>query len=340
MSVKWNRTHPQALVYYGLASPVIITELVLSSLFFSNSEAIDASIQAITFPVGWLAGLRVQLAQMLPWLLLAISLYALFSVRPSTLITFLTIFFLFLTSTLGQVDFYLAAMVIVSSFTTLLGFSYVRAARVLSGRRLNSESRGPVLLRATTLGFDLILPISAALGVMAIVAYVMNVIQSQVRILPQPLSTLGSLYLQSNFYLILTTISVAGAAVWVMREILEPVIMRFTMSREDAQEQAFSQIEDVARKIWWETTKKPGRGRGPLVFFVLAALFLVIYLILTGGLMRPVNDFLSIIGVERVTPSRTELVAGNIAKNAVRLVDRWVVILENVVKFVMKLLWG
>jgi hypothetical protein len=339
MSRKWNRAHPQALIYYALASPVILTELILLNLSLSNSDSIASSVETIPYPA-WLLSIIVQLVQLVPWILLAASLYALFSVRPSTLIILQTIFFLFLTSTLGQLDFFLAGMLVFSAFTTLLGFNYVRAAKVLAGRKLTSESRGPSILRATTLGFDMVLPISAALGAMAIVALIMNVIQAQVKVLPQPLSTLGTLYLQSNFYLILTTISVAGSVIWVMRELLEPIVMRFTMSKADAGEIAFSQIADIARKTWWESTKRPGRGRGPLVVSVLVAMLLVTMLIATQGPAQLANNFLSIIGVSRVPPSRPEVLASNIAKNAVRLIDRWTLTVESIAKFIMKLLWG
>ena len=339
MPRRWNRAHPQALAYYLLGAPVLITELFLLNLSLSNLDAILSPIQIIPFP-RWLIGTVDQIVGLVPWIYLAASLYALFSVRPSKLIILQTVFFLFLTSTLGQVDFFLAGMLVFSSFTTLLGFNYVRAAKVLAGRKLNSESRGPSLLRATTFGFDLVLPISSAIGAMAIVAILMNAIQNQVKILPQPLSTLGTLYLQSNFYLIMTTITVAGAVIWVMRELLEPIVMRFTMSKQDAEEIAFSQIADIARKTWRESTKKPGRGRGPLFLSLLGALLLVAVLVLTQGPTAFLNHFLSIIGLAHVPPSRPEILASNIGKNTVRLVDRWAVILENVAKFIMKLLWG
>ena len=266
MSHSWDRTHPQALWYYALASPVIITEILLLSISISHSNPILASVQTLRYPV-WLVSAFFQLVSLAPWILIAASLYALFSARPSTLIILQTVLLLFVASTVGQVDFFAAASVVLSSFTTLVGFNYLRAARVLSGRGLDSESRGPPLLRAVTFGFDFILPVSAALGTMAIVALVMSLVTAQVKILPEPLATLGGLYLESNFYLILTTITVAGGVVWAMRELVEPVVMRYTMSRADAEEIAFSQITDIARKVWSQSRKKskrPPSGGDPI----------------------------------------------------------------------------
>ncbi len=343
MSHSWDRTHPQALWYYALASPVIIIEILLLSISISHSNPILASVQPPQYTVWlevWLVSAFLQLVSLAPWILIAASLYALFSARPSTLIILQTVLLLFVASTVGQVDFFVAASVVLSSFTTLVGFNYLRAARVLSGRALDSESRGPPLLRAVTFGFDFILPVSAALGTMAIVALVMSLVTAQVKILPEPLATLGGLYLESNLYLILTTITVAGGVVWAMRELVEPVVMRYTMSRADAEEMAFSQITDIARKVWSQSRKKSSTARSSLYLSLAAASLILLILIFSQGPGPIFNDFLSTVGVIRNSASRPEVLAENSAKNIVKQIDHWAATLESIARFIIKLLWG
>ena len=339
MSRSWDKAHPQALWYYALASPVIITEILLAGISFSHSNPILASVQTLRYPV-WLVSIIFQLVSFSPWILIGVSLYALFSARPSTLIILQTVLLLFVASTIGQVDFFVAVSVVLSSFSTLVGFNYLRAARVLAGQGLNSESHGPPLLRAVTFGFDFALPVSVALGTMAIVALVMSLVTAQVKILPEPLATLGGLYLESNFYLILTTITVAGGVVWAMRELVEPIVMRYTMSKADAKEIAFSQITDIARKVWWQSRKKSSTARSSLYLSLAAASLILLILIFSQGPGPIFNDFLSTVGVIRNPASRPEVLASNSAKNIVRQIDHWAATMESIARFIVKLLWG
>ncbi len=340
MSRLADRSRSQILVYYALAAPVIFLEfaLILTS-FSAYSAKLDSALSPFwsqSLPVYAL----IQSALILPWILLLASLYALFSARPSTLMILQTVVFLFFASTVGQVDFLQAASLILTSFSTLLGFNYIRAARLLGGRELKSETQGPVFLRRTTMGLDLLLPISFTIGAMGIVALVMNAIQSQVKILPQPLQSLGTLYLQSNFYLILTTISVAGAVVWGARELLDPIVMRFTMGKRDAKEIAFSQIADIARKTWWASTRKPRPGMRR--FYVSLAGAILLLLILTSAVGPDVvlNNLLPLFGIGKTPITRPELAASNFARNSMRVFDQLAGNAEKLARFIMKLLWG
>ncbi|OLB47454.1 hypothetical protein AUH73_08845 [archaeon 13_1_40CM_4_53_4] len=335
-----NRFHPQALIYYALAAPVLISEGVLLTSYLSNLDTVLSSFNALAPPIGPSLAITSTIAQLLPWILMGASVYALFALRPALMVTLLTVFFLLLTSSLGQVDFYVAALVVVSSFLSLVGFSYARAAKVLLGRKLNLESHGPVIFRLTSLGFDLLLPILGALGVMAVVAYVMGIIRAQVHILPQPLATLGTLYLESHLYLIMTTLTVAGGAVWAMREVLEPIVLRFTLTPDIAREMALDQVNDIYGKILWEAQKKPSRGLSPVVIFSGLLVLLVALLVFFVGPSRSADELLAALGISRIVPSHNELLLGNVAENVVRSIDQYLIVMENILKFIIKLLWG
>src|SRR5262245_46290472 len=343
MARAWDTGRRQLQVYYALASPAIFLELALIITSFSDYYGMLASAQARLSP-SWspspFINTILQIAAVLPWILVLASAYALFAARPSALIIFQTLLFLFFASTVGQVEFFQAMSLVLTSFLILLGFNYLRSAKVLAGHELRSESQGPALLGKITMGFDLLLPISFAIGAMGIVALVMNMIQAQVRLLPQPIATLGTEYLQSNFYLILTTISVAGGVVWAIRELLEPIVMRFTMSKADAKEIAFSQISDIAQKTWWASTRKPRPGMRRFYLSLTTAILILLIIVSAAGPDLVLSNVLPVFGIGHVPVTRPELVASNSARNFVRLFDQLAANGEKLARFIMKLLWG
>ena len=340
LSQKWKRTHPQALLYYGLALPVIIAEFILYNSYLANNNSVLAGFENIIPPIGFLRTVSETLVAVLPWILIIASVYALISLRPSLMVTILTIFFLVLVSALGQVDFYLAAIVVFSSFSSLIGFNYARAAKVLEGRKMTLESKGPFKFRLSGYGFDLGLPVIGALGVMIIVWYVMNSIRAQVRILPPPLDTLGTLYLQSHVYLITTTLAVAAGAVWVIRELFEPVVLRYTLTRRDARELAFLQIQDSLGRVYLDLAKakKPRSGRSGLIMYGSLLGLLVAVLFLSG--LSPVNYLVATLGLGSVQPAHSELFVLQLGNFAARLIDNAVYLVQVVLKFVFRILWG
>jgi len=320
--------------------PLIVSELLILSSYFSSIDLVQSSFQALV-PLGAQFTTIVSIfAQSLPLFLLAVSLYGLFTLRPALMVTMLTVLLLILTSVIGRVDEYLAGLVVASSFLSLVGFSHARAAKVLRGRRLRLDSHGPFIFKLTTTGLDLLLPVASALGVMAIIAYVMGIIRSQVAILPQPVSTLGTLYLESHVYLVMTILAVAGGAVWAIRAFIEPIILRFTLTPADAREMAYGEVRDIYSKIVRESSKRPSRGRAPFILFTTVLAVTVTLLVLTIGPSQSINELLAAIGLSRVTPSHSELLTGNIAENTARLVNQYFATAENILKMIIHLLWG
>jgi hypothetical protein len=337
---KWKRTHPQALFYYALALPVIVAEFILYNSYLANNDSILAGFQNIIPPIGFLRIVTETLVAVLPWILIIISVFALLSLRPSLMVTILTIFFLVLVSALGQVDFYLAAIVVFSSFSSLIGFNFARAAKVLEGRKISLESKGPFKFRLSGYMFDLGLPVAGALGVMTIVWHVMNRIRAQVTLLPPPLDTLGTLYLQSHVYLITTTLAVAAAVVWMIRELFEPVVLRYTLTRSDARELAFQQIQSSLGTVYLDLAKarKPRSGKFSVIMYT-SLLGLIVAILLISGL-SPVNYLLAAMGVGTVQPLHSELFALQLGNFTARLIDNAVFLLQSVLKFIIRILWG
>src|SRR2546428_14172600 len=139
---------------------------------------VQSSFQALVQPFGILATITSTAAQVLPWVLIAVSVSALFRLRPTLMIAILTVFYLVLTSIIGQIDVYLAGLVVASSFTSRVGFSHARAAKILQRRKRIVESRGPLVFKITSSGCHLLLPIISSLCVLAVAAHVMGAIKS------------------------------------------------------------------------------------------------------------------------------------------------------------------
>lgn len=330
---------PQAKNFYLLSAPLFLTELVFLAIYLANIDQAVSSFQAI-IPIDFLSGALTTIALVLPELIIIGSVYAFVKFRVAMMISLLTIFFLVNTSILGTVDPYLSDLVVASAFASLIGFSYARSAKILKGPKAILASDGPKLLKATTGGFDLVLPFAAALGVTALVAYVMGQVRLQVELLPQPLSSLGTLYLQSHFYLVMTILTIAGGAIWAIRALIEPIILRLTLTRADAREMAFGEIRDTYWGILIAAYRKPSRGLEPLVIFTTILALLVIILVIAAGPTQSANYLLTALGLIRAVPSQAELLTGNVMENLNRSVNQGFVAFSNILNFLIRLLWG
>ncbi len=326
-------TSRQAIAYYALSAPAVVSEVTFSQALASNP-------QAIIPPIAALGAIILEAVQILPWIILAFSIYAVLSSRPSALVTLLTISFFVLTMTVGRVDSYNAALVVASSFSALVGFRYARAAKVLGGRELKLESHGPVWTRFAGLAIDMGFPLAGALALMALVAAVIASIETQAQLLPEPVATLSRLYFSSHLYLVSTIIAVAGMAVWAMRQLIEPMVMMFTLTRQDAVDEAWRQVGDVVLKIEKERRYQPGRGRGWVVASIAVALLTIAYVGISGGPSRAISTLLSVFGAAGITSSPWERTVEGVAENMVRQANAAVSLIEGLVNFIIRLLWG
>ena len=148
----------QALTYYLLCLPALVSEVLFSLAIASNPQLVP---QIASF------GSEISLAiQIIPWIVTAISIYALISLRPSILIILLTVSFFAAASVTTNMTFFgypfsleaAVALVVVSTFTTLVGFNFSRGAKLLGGRKLVTKSSGPIGYQVLSLGIELVLP--------------------------------------------------------------------------------------------------------------------------------------------------------------------------------------
>lgn len=326
-------TNSDALVYYLLSIPAMILVLVF---------AVETSNIMEQTPVSpfW-EPLTSTFAIILPVVAISLYLYALLTFRPSTLVILLTLSFFVLTTMSQSVGYYSAVAVVASSFGCLIGFNYARKVRVLSGHqpRLRS-SKPPLRSRLATISFDLVLPFVMAVGLVAIVAYVISLLTAETQILPEPLATLGTIYLQTHIYSVLTIVTVAGVTVWTMRNLIEPFLMWYTLKPEDAISEAQSRLAYDLAMINWQASKRPRRGRIWVAGSLFTAFIVGLYLLILVGPERMSNSLLSTIGLARLESNYPGLLLESSAKNFVRKADQFTKILQDLIQEIIKILWG
>lgn len=330
-----------AVIYYSLTVPAIVSEVVFSAAIASNPAQIIPQI------LTW-GPVALQLVQLLPWVVFIISLYAVLSFRPSTLIGLLTISFFISATVTSQMSLLgntidlseAVALVVVSSFAALIGFNYSRAAKVSAGRELRVESKGPPGYQFLSVGLELLVPFLAALALVIFVSGVVATMKTQASLLPEPLSTLSSLYLKTRVGTVFTTVAVAGATIWILRELLEPLILYFTITREDAIKMAMSQVDDIAKKVKGDAAARPSGGLAWFAFTIVLGLGLIVSFALFFGPQRVYGDLLSVLGMGRPTSIPFDSNISSSARNLVNRVDVVEARAEDFIRTVIRLLWG
>src|SRR5437773_1145458 len=201
----------EAITYYALSLPAIALQLFFSSSVAANQGQFTP--QVASFGPG-----ITELVQLLPWGLLALSILAVVRFRPSALVTLLTASFFLAAAALGESGFFGTALgltgsvslVILATFMALIGFNYARAAKLLGGRPALVEGKGPLGYQLLSTSLELVLPLLAAVALAVGVSAIVTTLTLHTKLLPEPLSTLSSLYVESRFGLVFVSIGVAG----------------------------------------------------------------------------------------------------------------------------------
>ncbi len=322
-----------ALVYYLLSIPALVLVLVFSveTAIIIEQTPVSPSWEAIT----------LIFSAVLPVIAMSLYLYSLLTFRPSTMVILLTLSFFLLTTESQAVDYYSAVAVIASSFGCLIGFNYARKVRVLSGHEPRLRNSKPSLWsRLVTNGFDLVLPFVMAVGLVSLVASVISLLTAETRILPEPLASLGALYLQTHLYSVLTIVTVAGVTVWALRNLIEPLLMWYTLKPEDAISEANSKLAYDLAMIEWRAWQRPRRGRMWVAASLFTAFVVGLYLLILVGPQVMGNSLLSTIGLARVEPNRPELLIERSAKNFATQSDKMAQALQVLIRDIIKILWG
>jgi len=331
----------EALVYYALVLPALVAEAVFSIAIAST----PGDLLAQSAPGGSAVAAAVQL---LPWALLAASVYAIFSFRPSLLVTLLIASFFVAASVANGIAFLGAQLdlgdtvilVVAATFLALAGFNYARGVKLLAGRRPDVTSSGPLGYNALGVALESAFPLAAALALVVLVETVVGDLGVQAARLPSPLSALASLYLQSRIGLVFTTLFVAGAAIWVMRQFLEPVILHFTLNAADAKKELLAEIEPTTKSVRKIARYRPAGG---LAWGVLTTAYCV-GLIAALAIFLPraqfSRDLLAAVDLRAPSSTPAEALIQDSIQNALVRINILYAQSQDFIRAIIQLLWG
>jgi len=330
-----------ALIYYALVLPALVAEAVFSIAIVSTPG--DLLTQAA--PGGSAVAAGVQL---LPWALLAASVYAIFSFRPSLLVTLLIASFFVAASVANGIAFLgvqldlgdTVILVVAATFLALAGFNYSRGVKLLAGRRPNVTSSGPLGYNALGLALESVFPLAAALALVVLVETVVGDLGAQAAHLPAPLSALASLYLQSRIGVVFTTLFVAGAAIWVMRQFLEPVILHFTLNASDAKRELLAEIEPTTKSVRKVARYRPSGGLawGLLTVAYSVGLVAALAIFLPRGQFS--RDLLAALDLHAHSATPVEALLLDSFQNAVVKINILYARSQDYIREIIQLLWG
>lgn len=325
----------QTLIYYALVLPALILEILFFTIIVSNPGQIAPEVAHL--------GSLVEAVQFVPFAMLALSLFAIIKFRPSMLAVFLTVsFFVFVI--VGGIDpltlIAATSLVVVSMFLSLIGFNYARAAKLLVGRTANVESGGPVLTQVLSMTIELALPFLAALIIVFAVSGAIQMIRSQASGLPPPLSTLTLLYLDSQIGLVFASILIAGVIIWSMRQILEPIILSFTITRSEATAMALGDIDDVVKKARSTSLLKPSSGKVWVVGGIACAIIIFGLSSSLIGWQNTVNDLLNTIKSQPTFRTPVDSTIITRTNDLVSHIDYAFVLFQNLLRTIIRVLWG
>src|SRR5439155_4334849 len=196
-------------------------------------------------------------------------------------------------------------------------FNYARAAKVLGGRPALVESGGPLGYQVLSTSLELVLPLLAALALAVAVSAIVTTLTLQTKLLPEPLSTLSSLYLESRFGLVFVSIGVAGALIWAMRQVLEPIILYFTLTYEDGVKMALNEVEDIAKKLRRQARVRPASGRSWFavsIVCVVSVSSLSLFAVSPQGLLNKLLSIFRLRGARGACAGDSETTARNFVR--------------------------
>jgi hypothetical protein len=125
-----------------------------------------------------------------------------------------------------------------------------------------------------------------------------------------------------------------------MRQVLEPIILYFTLTYEDAVKMALNEVEDIAKKLRKQARVRPASGWSWVavsVVSVVSVLSLSLFVVSPQGLW---DNLLSIVGLHGVRGAGGPGDLETAARNLVRTVDSYVVQGQDILRSVIRLLWG
>ena len=286
-------------------------------------------IPAISFPgIFHYADLVIRVA---PLIVLAVSFFAVARFRISLLLTLLVVSYFISAVTSGSASLnaagYLltpgeiAALVVAASFCSLISFGFLRAAKI-EKRRAVVTSKGPLPYQAFSMFLELFLPALVAVGLILATIRIVDALEAETMLFPQPLASIFSSFLLSPIITIVT----AALALVLVRDLVEPWILYYTLTSDDA----VTIMKKEATEM--ETTKgiSTRMASGGVMFSAIVIVILLVVVVLLFGTQALTSNLLAIFGMGKPTSQPDFLVR----------IGNAFVQFENLLNTAIHLLWG
>ena len=307
--------------YFGLSAPALMLEA-----FFIIALL---KIPIIALPgIFHYADLAVQVA---PWIVLAVSVFAVLRFRTSLLLTLLIVSYFISAVVSGSASLnaagYLlnqgeiAALVVVASFCSLIGFGFLRAAKIEKKRAIVVSS-GPVPHQIIGVFLELFLPALVAVGLVLATIRVVEAMRAETLLFPSPLSSIFSSFLLSPVITIIT----AALVLTLVKDLVEPWILYYTLKPEDA----VSIMEKEATQMQSVRGLSRRMGSGGMMFSLIVIAILLAIVVIFFGAGSIMSNVSALLGIGSPTPDPNFLIR----------IDNDFIQFENLLNTIIRLLWG
>jgi hypothetical protein len=318
------------LAYLFLSLPAVLLEVV-----FSTSIASSGGVAALGRLLGPFSQALLLVLTILPWALAAVSVYAVLSFRSSLVLTLLVVDYFVLSLVQGSAAApgllslspeVSAGAVVGSTFLALMAFSFSRAARIRGANPPVIRTRGSSLFKALGLSLDFAVPAALAAVLVAATIETFGAVNGALKSLPPPLSGIFSSSITSPIAAVGLTLLVAGILMWLVKELIEPWVMYYSITKEDAVKLLREDLTKVSKQAE-SVNRRNYRGTALTIAIVVSIVaFLVVYF----GPGAVVRDAPSLLGGHQPTSY------GQFVARANALYDQ----VQDDIVSIARLLWG
>lgn len=275
--------------YVLLSLPAILLEVA-----FSVSIATSPGVSGIAGrlgPIGQVVGLALTLV---PWLFVFASAAAVLFFRSSLVLTLLVGSYFVLSVVVGpgaaagpltltpEVS---AAAVVVATFLALMAFTFARAAKLRGSTPPVIRTKGSALFRTIGLSLDFAVPAALAVVLVVMTIEMFNAVKDALTSLPPPLSGVFSSAISGPITAAGITLLVAGILLWLVKELIEPWVMYYSITREDAVKLLMKDLDRISKKAE-RVHRRNFRGTAFTVLVIVAIGAFLYHYFGTGAVFR------------------------------------------------------
>jgi hypothetical protein len=318
------------LAYLLLSLPAVLLEVV-----FSASIASSEGVAALGRLLGPFSQVLVLVLTIIPWAFAAVSVYAVLFFRSSLVLTLLVVNYFVLSLVQGSAAApgllslspeASAGAVVASTFLALMAFSFSRAARIRGANPPVITTRGSPLFKAVGLSLDFAVPAVLAAALVAATVEIFGGVKGALESLPPPLSGIFTSSITSPIAAVGLTLLVAGILMWLVKELIEPWVMYYSITREDAVKLLTEDLKKVSKQAE-SVNRRNYRGTALTVALVGVIMAFLVAYFGPGAVLR---DAPSLFGGHQPTSY------GQFVARANALYDQ----VQNDIVSVARLLWG